>query len=378
MTSTPTDDSLILKRSHWPIADQIAWDALFTKGDLLDGSGPCVRWSEGSRRKREQSYGHWLGFFSRRGPLGMPSDVTDRATSKTVGAFVEEELARCSVRTVSMHVEDLLFLLRAMAPSKDWAWLNRIVQRLRAQCNLGELKPRAGITAPQIYDWALTRMQEADAMDSLADLRRATLYRDGLMVGLLIARPLRLRTFIAIEVERHLVARSNGFLLRFAPEDMKHKKAHEYAVPAELVEPLRRYLGFHRPNLLQNKSSQRLWITRSGDPFTYAAFQRQLPTLTFREFGEALRPHAFRHVAATTIAIEDPEHVSIAAAVLGHATLEMSQKYYNRARGVEANASYQEMMQSIRQAAERKARSRRRLEACHCKAASPGSWSVED
>ena len=210
-------------------------------------------------------------------------------------------------------------------------------------------------------------------MDSITELRRAMLYRDGLMVGFLIARPLRLRTFIAIELDRHLVARGDGFLLRFAPEDMKDKKAHEYDVPLELVEPLRLYLGHHRPNLLQTKSSQRLWITRSGNPLTYGSFQRQLPALTLREFGEALRPHAFRHIAATTIAIEDPEHVSIIADVLGHATLAMSQKHYNRARGVEANASYQEIMQSIRNAAERRYHSRRGLESCCGKAASPES-----
>jgi integrase/recombinase XerD len=378
MTNSPTGLPLILKRPNWPIIDQIAWDALFTEGDLLDGCGPCVRWSEGSRRKREQAYGHWLAFLSRRGPLGMPSDVTDRATLETVVAFIEKELTRCSVRTVYMHMEDLLFLLRAMAPRKDWDWLHRIVVRLRARSNLGELKPRAGVTAPQIYKWALTRMRQADAMNSVTDLQRATLYRDGLMVGLLIARPLRLRTFIAIELGRQLVARSDGFLLRFAPKDIKDKKAHEYAVPSELVEPLQRYLRFHRPNLLRKKSSQRLWITRRGGPFSYAGFQRQLAALTFREFGEALRPHAFRHIAATTIAIEDPEHVSIIADVLGHATLAMSQKHYNLARGIEANASYQEIMQSIRKAAEQRTRSRRRLESCRVKAASPDSWNVED
>ena len=231
MTNSPTDLPLILKRPNWPITDQISWDALFTEGDLLDGSGPCVRWSEGSRRKREQAYGHWLGFLSRRAPLGAPSDVTDRAILETMVAFIEEELTRCSVRTVYMHVEDLMFLLRAMAPRKDWDWLARIVLRLRARSNFGELKQRAGVTAPQIYQWALTRMRQADAMNSVTDLQRATLYRDGLMVGLLIARPLRLRTFIAIELERHLTARINGFLLRFAPEDMKDKKAHEYAIP---------------------------------------------------------------------------------------------------------------------------------------------------
>jgi integrase len=213
-------------------------------------------------------------------------------------------------------------------------------------------------------------------MVGITDLRRATLYRDGLMVGLLIARPLRLRTFIAVELDRHLVVRRDGYLLRFAPEDMKDKKAHEYTVPPELVEPLRRYLGHHRSNLLQTKASQRLWITRSGNPLTYGSFQHQLAALTFREFGEALRPHAFRHIAATTIAIQDPEHVSIIADVLGHATLAISQRHYNRARGVEANASYQEIMRRIRKTAERRARSPRLPESC--RAASPDSGNVEN
>ena len=108
------------------------------------------------------------------------------------------------------------------AASWDWrakakAMLNQIVLRLRARSNLGELKPRAGVAAPQIYQWALMRMRQADAMNDITDLQRATLYRDGLMVGILIARPLRLRTFIAVELERHLVVRRDGFLLRFAP-----------------------------------------------------------------------------------------------------------------------------------------------------------------
>ncbi len=375
MTNSTNYLPLILKRANWPITDQIAWAALFTEGDIIDGSGPCARWSEGSRRTREQAYGHWLGFLSGRGLLGAPSNVTDRATKETVKAFVEEELTRCSGGTVYMHAQDLMLLLRAMAPTKDWSWLHQIVVHLRAR-NLGELKPRAGVTAPQIYQWALARMQHAGAMNGITDLRRATLYRDGLMVGLLIARPLRLRTFIAIELDRHLVARGQGFLLDFAPEDMKDKKAHAYAVPTELTEPLQRYLMVHRPTLLQRKSTQRLWITRSGKPLTYAGFQRWLPVLTFREFGEALRPHAFRHIAATTIAIEDPEHVNITADVLGHATLAMSQKHYNRARGIEANAGYQEIVQSIRKTAA--GRSVSRLESCRGKAAAPESWNLED
>jgi integrase/recombinase XerD len=304
--------------------------------------------------------------------------VTDRATKETVKAFVEEELTRCSEGRVYMHAHDLMVLLRAMAPTKDWNWLHRIVVHLRARGNLGELKPRASATAPQIYQWALARMRQVDSMNGITDLRRAILYRDGLMVGLLIARPLRLRTFIAIELDRHLVTRHERLMLCFAPKDMKDKKARSYAVPSELVEPMQRYLMVHRPNLLQGKSTQRLWITRSGEPLTYAGFESWLPTLTLQVFGEALRPHAFRHIAATTIAIKDPEHVSIIADVLGHASLVVSQKHYNRARGVEANASYQELVQSIRKTAARRLHSDSRPKKRRGEAASPESSNVED
>ena len=150
---TPNDLShpLILKQVHWPDADRLAWEALFAEGDILDGAGPCCHWSEGSRKKREQSYGHWLGHCLAIGALDPLPDVTCRASGNAIRGFVEAELTRCSLRTVYMRAEDLLFIFRAMAPGKDWKWLHRIVKRLRANCDGGELKPRLGIGAHEIY-----------------------------------------------------------------------------------------------------------------------------------------------------------------------------------------------------------------------------------
>ncbi|HET6496707.1 MAG TPA: tyrosine-type recombinase/integrase [Thermoleophilia bacterium] len=185
--------------------------------------------------------------------------------------------------------------------------------------------------------------------------------RDGLMVGLLIARPLRVRAFMAIEIDKQLVRLADGFLLRFGAEDMKDGKAREFDLPEELVDPMRRYLQVHRPALLRGKQTSRLWVSRLCGPLTTDGLTRHLWHITGRAFGEAFRPHAFRHIAATTIAEEDPAHVNVIASLLGHATLAMSEKHYNRATVVKAAASYQETVRGLRRAARRKTRPRRDL-----------------
>jgi integrase/recombinase XerD len=348
---------LILKQVDWPDADRAVWAGLFVEGAILAGSGPCANWAEGSRSKRAQAYGHWLGFLAQAGGLRSQVTPTERVTPAAIGAFVETELARCKPITVYIHVNDLYVVCRAMDPGGDWAWLERIAYRLRARCDLHALKPRASIDARAIHDWALARMATVDAQERITVLQRAYEYREALMVGLLIARPVRSRAFMAIELSKHLIARQSGFALRFAPEDMKDRKAREYALPADLIAPMQRYLDHHRHALLRGGQSRFLWITRYGKPMAQDSFTKQLATLTLREFGETLRPHAFRHIAATSIATDDPANVGIIASVLGHASMQMSEKHYNRARGVDAISQLQRMTQALRKEAARHERS---------------------
>ena len=309
---------------------------------------------------------------SRRTGTGWPSalaeasivqshDVTARATEETVKAFLEYELARCKPRTALMHAEDLFSIFRSMAPEKDWAWLLRIVERMRINVGEAELKPRLPISAHDLYAWSLKRIENIDRDEkSTPELRRAARFRDALMVGVLIATTFELRTFIAIDIEKHLSMPPGKVVLSFGREDMKDRKPHEFELPAQLVEPMRRYLMEFRKLLLRGNSSTGLWITQYGKPFTYHGFGGQLPLLTLKEFGVALRPHAFRSIAATSIAAEDPEHVNIIADVLRHSTLRMSEKHYNRANGVRAISDLQKMVQERRREAEMRERTMRR------------------
>ncbi|MDA8252036.1 MAG: hypothetical protein M0Z28_23125, partial [Rhodospirillales bacterium] len=65
--------------------------------------------------------------------------------------------------------------------------------------------------------------------------------------------------------------------------------------------------------------------------------------------GERLTPHRFRDSAATFIAEEQPEHVQIIAALLGHATLRTSEMHYNQAGMLSAHRRYLEALDALRQ-----------------------------
>jgi integrase/recombinase XerD len=253
---------LILKQVDWPDADRAVWAGLFVEGAILAGSGPCANWADGSRRKRAQAYGHWLGFLGQAGEMEGKTAPTERVTPATIGAFVGHEQARCKPITVYIHVIDLYVFCQVIDPGRDWSWLGRIAFQLHARCEMHALKPRASTNARAILDWALTRVTAVDSNDRITTLQRAYEYRLALMLGALIARPMRVRALMAIEVGKPLVVQQEGFTLRFRPEDMKDRKAREYVLPNALMAPMQRHLDSHRPTLLRGRQSPFLWITR--------------------------------------------------------------------------------------------------------------------
>lgn len=163
-------------------------------------------------------------------------------------------------------------------------------------------------------------MSEVIYDKSLSGIHQAVRYRQALMIGLLISRPVRRRAFLSMTVSEHLKKVSDGYWLGFKEEDMKDARAREFTLPVQLVEPMESYLARFRLRLLQGKKSECLWINQYGKPITNDGYSRELPKLMQRHLGVSLRPHAFRHVAATSIAETDPEHVNIIRDILGHQT----------------------------------------------------------
>lgn len=70
---------------------------------------------------------------------------------------------------------------------------------------------------------------------------------------------------------------------------------------------------------------------------------------TKAKWGKAINPHLFRDAAATTLSIVDPGHVRIAASVLGHRSFRTTEKYYNQAKGYQAQRSFHNVIAGIRE-----------------------------
>ncbi|MCG7522770.1 site-specific integrase [Ruegeria sp. Ofav3-42] len=337
---------LVLLYQDWPQADKTAWEALFAEGDIFDGTGPCASWSEGSRTKRRQSYGYWLSWIKRHQPALLDQSPTGRITKDAVRGFLGEAEARVNAVTLKNMICDLYVLAKAMHPAGDWDWLNKLSNRLIHLADRKSLPKPIPVSASEVLTKSLHWLDATEGDPSHSDLKRAIHFRAGLMIAFLISRPVRRRTLLALTTDQHLLKTSEGFEVYLSAEDTKDKKERWFPLPKVLVQPMVSYLDIHRPALLGSKTSKALWISQYGDPITPDGLSRELPKVATRLLGVELRTHKFRHLAATTIAETDPEHVNIIRDILGHATLDMSQKHYNRATGLSACSDYQSMLQT--------------------------------
>jgi len=341
--STP----IVLKQENWPESDIALWSRLFETGDWFDGTGPLAHLRDGSQTKYAQGYGQWLSFLTRKMPDTLTAPPLDRVTLENVRAFIEECDERLNYRSVSNQISDLLAVVSAADASRDWSWLKRAAYRLLARAHTGSLPPPINLTAKDVFRWGLGRMREVAEGEYNNEKMQAIHFRQALMIGFLIANPIRRRTLLLMEFGKHLIDEGDWYRLKFEADDMKDKRARAFPLAKKLVDPMRLYLDRFRPILLQGKQTESLWINQYGNPITPDGLSRELPKVTERHLGVALRPHAFRHIVATSIAEVDPANVNIIKDVLGHATLTMSERHYNRSRGVDSCNELQSIVEDI-------------------------------
>jgi integrase/recombinase XerD len=359
-----TRQSLTLET--WPEADRTAWQQATQAGDVLDPGGAAARWAPSTRAGASAAYGRWLAHLAADQRLDPAVGPVDRVTPEALGRYVADLQAKHAATTVVTYLAFLVCALKAMAPECDWRWLQGIVSRLkRAAAPARNKRPRI-VPANALFGFGLELMAEAELSPDIASWQQAVGYRDGLMIALLAARPLRRRNFCAIEIGRHLVRRGEGYWLRFDAAETKTRAPLELPFPAPLVPALERYLRHYRPWLLRRtghrngahpfrEPGQRLWVSKTGSAMSEEVFYKGLRKRTTAKFGHTVNPHLFRDCAATSIAIEDPEHVAISRSLLGHATLRTSERHYDHAHSLQASRRYQGRVLALRrQAAERR------------------------
>lgn len=338
---------LVLPQHSWPETDQKSWDQLFLAQDMFDDPGPAAKWSAGTRKKRQQGYGQWLSYLARCDRPALNEPPANRITLDRVRAYLAECESRLSPKSVANLFSDLYALACMLDTEADWVWLKRASYRLNGRANTQSLPAAPDITAQQIYQWSLDRLKGLHQQNEGTARHRAVLFRRALLVGFMIARPVRRRAVAAMRVGVHLMDTKSGITLCFGAEDMKDKRERSFPLPEGLVPHMRTYLSTHRPALLGDRCHDAVWVTHHGKPFKADGIASDVEATSTRFLGIKLHPHAFRYVAATSIAEVDPEHVGIIRDILGHATLDMAEKHYNRATGISSCNALQSIVEDI-------------------------------
>ncbi|MGI4793608.1 MAG: hypothetical protein ACRYG8_05880 [Janthinobacterium lividum] len=294
-------------------------------------------------------YGHWLAWLDRTGQLDPTTSAASRATREHVQAYADAAAGRLAPMTVQTRINELGRSLRAIAPGQDWTWISRAADRLRSQAvPVRQKRPRMQ-DARIVVELGIDMMQRAQASDPHFAVQRAVLYRDGLIIALLAYRPLRMRSFAALTLDQHLVRRGKAWWMVLGGADTKTRKPMEMPFPQQLVDFLELYLEQFRPALLIGRpkpglvrpATSALWIGKGGRMMGPDAITFQIRHHTKVAFGVSINPLLFRDICATSIAIEDPEHARMVAAILGHATLATSERHYNQAQTLEASRRHQ-------------------------------------
>jgi integrase/recombinase XerD len=341
-----------LPLTEWPGGDRDLWNAALLPGDLLEDGGSRADYAPSSNQKVVKGYSRWLGWLARCGLLTADEKPASRISPASVGAYLEALRESNSTGSIINLLEDLYAAARVMDSDRDWSWIRTLISRIHARHIPTRWKRDRIVSAMELFDLGRDLMRRSASEP--AGRRRAVIYRDGLMVSVLSARPLRLKNLLGLELSRSFVRRVDTWWIDIPAEETKAREAIEMPLPDELTPAIEVYLSDHRALLYQRRTrwsipiGNALWVSSRGAPMRDRSAHQRIREQTQAAFGHPINPHLFRDCVATSVAEDDPNHFGVAARLLGHRNLATTRRYYDQARSIEAVRRHQELIIGIR------------------------------
>jgi integrase len=349
---------LCLKVQDWPETDREQWRRAQEPAGFLEDDKPASRWSPARRRIGEQAYGRWLAFLGRNGMLDPSRTPGERATEARLSEFVTKLRARVAPVSAATMLGALVRMLSVLEPECDWGPLARVYNHLRQTAAPSRDKISRLVRASDLFDLGLRLMETCE---SEADRPQyvPTRYRDGLLIALLIACPIRIKNLANLVIGQHLVFDGSAYLLKLGAAETKTGRPYVAAVPDLLTSYVNQWLQMYRSRLVQSFArgeahvgiGGHLWLNRYGRPMGSSAIRQQIETRTKEAFGRHVWPHLFRDCAVTELVDCAPEQIGIAPDLLGHAALQTTKRHYIQAVGMKAHLRVQEVIAARRRAA---------------------------
>jgi integrase len=345
----------------WPLPDRLGWQAATTAGaSLLDDGGLAAHLSPRSRDDLQRRYAYFLDWADRHGRLVKAGGPAATITPDTVTAYIADVKEHLSSVTVAYTIGKLHRMASLLAPpASNWGWLNRLSVRLARQMKPADKRHRI-VESGELYQYGLQLMAEAEA--ALAEPRRsqnrparrapsapqppsfqmACRHRDGLMIALLAACPVRRGNLADLDTRQTLVHRPGGWSIEISGACVKNRRPIAMPIPDALAPHLDRHLAVFRPVFGGETGGDCLWLSRLGQPLSDSAIYNAIVTRTKAGLGKGVGPHLFRDALVTTIAIHHGSHIRAASAALGHVDEKTTTRHYNSARMISAVRYLQE------------------------------------
>lgn len=350
-SKTPKTGAIDRPRSlpvyEWPVADQQAWAAACRPGSRFKPGGCASRYAEVTRNDFANRYGAFLGFLQRRGRLDLAAPAAAQVTPGNVDGYLVDLNSRVRSVTVWNAIYKLRIAARLLDPKADFSWLAEIENDLALV-----MEPRSKfdrvVLSERLVEAGLTLIAEAEQF-ATSQFQRAKAIRNGLLIALLGADPIRIKNYAALAIGTTFREVDGTWWITIPRGNTKTKAGEERPVPTYLNRSIELYLKQARLVLTgKQELTNALWISaRTGQRFTTKNLGTLISKITLQTIGVDISPHLFRTAAATTAAIYAGDNRHLASAILGHTDERITNDHYKRTDTVQAALQYVEIVQEM-------------------------------
>jgi len=332
-----------LPLSDWPKIDRDTWTAAQEEAGVFDDGGVASHLSPQTREDLTRRYAYFLSFLANQGRLDPGGPAAGSVTPENVMDYVRHLEPRVSSVTLAQSLYKIGRVAGCLAPGRDWRWLRRVARRLDLRA-----KPRDRrhdiVEIKELFRLGRQLMDRADQADTSTSFSRALLYRDGLIIALLAADPLRSANITALEIGRTLVKDGTTWSVDLPAEETKTRRLHLAVLPDWAAPCIDRYVQHYRPSFRNAEATRRLWLSRNGQPLDENSLYNMACKRTYEAFGKPINPHLFRSCLATSTAVHHGANMGLAMTVLGHQSSKVTTRHYNQAKMIDAVRAYQEVL----------------------------------
>jgi len=171
---------------------------------------------------RLNGFGLRLAWESRVGLLNPESKPCDSVTPESVDTWIDYLMAaKNSFATVVTRLDQLYAMTCSMAPQGNWRFMLPARDWFKAEAVASSAKALKIVHPAELYGLGWELMGEAASSQGLSRRAAALAHRDGLMISMLAAAPVRRSNFTAIEIGRHIIRIGDEYWLIFEPSETK-------------------------------------------------------------------------------------------------------------------------------------------------------------